>query len=168
MKTKISSLVAAVALLASCSQQMVDPTTMSGDRGLTTGIDISRHNVKMVCGRAYGESYGFRLLGLIPLKMESETEAVDLMYENARARGAAPEGHARQFVNNSIEKSTNYFILGSVPVIRAAGDLVEIYDGPAPRQAPAAGGKPAPQKKEGMSVSELLLPGVYRKALNLD
>ena len=46
----------------------------------------------------------------------------------ARQRGASPDGRARQFVNNSVERSANYFILGSIPVVYAAGDLVEIQD----------------------------------------
>ena len=116
-----------VTALVSCTQHN-SPTGMHGDRGLTSGVDINRHTVKMVCGRAHGASYGFKLLGIFPIKQASEAEAVDRMYENARQRGASPDGRARQFVNNSVERSANYFILGSVPVVYAAGDLVEIQD----------------------------------------
>ncbi len=129
MNKAIASLMlgASVAFLSSCGQ--VNPVTgMHGDRGLTSGVDINRHTVKMVCGRAHGASYGFKLLGIFPIKQASEAEAVDRMYENARERGASPDGHARQFVNNSVERSSNYFILGSLPVVYAAGDLVEIQD----------------------------------------
>lgn len=116
-----------VTALVSCTQHN-SPTGMHGDRGLTSGVDINRHTVKMVCGRAHGASYGFKLLGIFPIKQASEAEAVDRMYENARQRGASPDGRARQFVNNSVERSANYFILGSIPVVYAAGDLVEIQD----------------------------------------
>jgi hypothetical protein len=129
MNKAIASLMlgASVAFLSSCGQ--VNPVTgMHGDRGLTSGVDINRHTVKMVCGRAHGASYGFKLLGIFPIKQASEAEAVDRMYENARERGASPDGYARQFVNNSVERSSNYFILGSLPVVYAAGDLVEIQD----------------------------------------
>lgn len=120
-------LLVSVAALVSCTQHN-SPTGMHGDRGLTSGVDINRHTVKMVCGRAHGASYGFKLLGILPIKQASEAEAVDRMYENARQRGASPDGRARQFVNNSVERSANYFILGSMPVVYAAGDLVEIQD----------------------------------------
>lgn len=120
-------LLVGVAALVSCTQHN-SPTGMHGDRGLTSGVDISRHTVKMVCGRAHGASYGFKLLGIFPIKQASEAEAVDRMYDNARQRGASPDGRARQFVNNSVERSANYFILGSIPVVYAAGDLVEIQD----------------------------------------
>ncbi len=116
-----------VTALVSCTQHN-SPTGMHGDRGLTSGVDINRHTVKMVCGRAHGASYGFKLLGIFPIKQASEAEAVDRMYEDARQRGASPDGRARQFVNNSVERSANYFILGSIPVVYAAGDLVEIQD----------------------------------------
>lgn len=124
---KLGFIAAVLAALASCSQT-TSPTGMHGDRGLTSGVNINRHTVKMVCGRAHGASYGFKLLGIIPLAQASEAEAVDRMYENARQRGASPDGRARQFVNNSVERSANYFILGSLPVVYAAGDLVEIQD----------------------------------------
>lgn len=120
-------LLASIASLVSCTQHN-SPTGMHGDRGLTSGVNINRHTVQMVCGRAHGASYGFKLLGILPIKQASEAEAVDRMYENARQRGASPDGRARQFVNNSVERAENYFILGSIPTIYAAGDLVEIQD----------------------------------------
>ncbi len=120
-------LIAGAASMVSCTQH-ASPTGMHGDRGRTSGVDINRHTVKMVCGRAHGASYGFKLLGILPIKQASEAEAVDKMYENARERGASPDGTSRQFVNTSVEHSSNYFILGSLPVVYAAGDLVEIQD----------------------------------------
>lgn len=117
---------AAAAMLCSCMQEAKLPTYMSGDRGLTSGVNIDNHRVKVVTTRARGESKGLKILGFIPVRLASETEAVNNMYECARQRGCPPEGYARQFVNNSIEKRSNYFIIASRPVIRATGDLVEI------------------------------------------
>ncbi len=102
------------------------PTTMSGDRGMTTGVHVDSSDVRVLTSRVTGKSTGLKILGFIPVKLASETEAVANMYETARQRGCAPEGHARQFVNNSVEHSANYFILFSYPTIRATGDLVEI------------------------------------------
>lgn len=117
---------AAAAMLCSCMQEAKLPTYMSGDRGLTSGVNIDNHSVKVVSTRVRGESKGLKILGFIPVRLASETEAVNNMYECARQRGCPPEGYARQFVNNSIEKRNNYFIIASRPVIRATGDLVEI------------------------------------------
>ena len=128
MNIKTAVLTVALAALASCSQT-AKPTPLSAVRPLTGGINTERHDVKMVCGRAHGESYGFKLLGIIPITTASESEAVDRMYENARSRGARLEG-TRYFVNTSLEKSPNYFVLASRPVIRVAADLVEVQGNP--------------------------------------
>lgn len=129
----------------SCMSDSRTPTLMSGDRGRTTGIHVDSSDVQVVTSRVTGKSTGFKILGFIPVKLASETEAVVNMYEAARQRGCAPEGHARQFVNNSVEHSANYFILFSYPVIRATGDLIEILP-------PGAGVSnvqaPAPEQKK--------------------
>lgn len=138
-KVKIASLALALAACASCTQHQ-RPEAIGDVRPLTGNVYTCRHDVKMVCGRAHGESYGFSLLGIIPITKASEAEAVDRMYENAQKRGASLEG-PRQFVNTSYEKSANYFILGSRPVVRVAADLVEIQG-----EAPAATVEAAPTK----------------------
>ena len=113
----------------SCSQTALT-RGHHGDRGLTNNISVDRSDCKLILGRAVGEDRGFKLLGVIPLKSPSESVAVDRMYADARARGAQPEGEARQFVNTSTERSANYFILFSVPTIRSSGDLVEFIAEP--------------------------------------
>ena len=110
----------------SCSQTALT-RGHHGDRGLTNNISVDRNDCKLILGRAVGEDRGFKLLGVIPLKSPSESVAVDRMYADARARGAQPEGEARQFVNTSIEHTANYFILFSVPTVRSSGDLVQFY-----------------------------------------
>ena len=155
MDIKTASLALALAALASCTQN-VRPQPINDVRPLTGNVYTERHNVKMVCGRAHGESYGFNLLGIIPITTASESEAVDRMYENAQKRGASLEG-PRHFVNTSYEKSANYFILGSRPVIRVAADLVEIQgaapETPVPAPAPAAG---SPDKSSKFSFGDLI------------
>ena len=154
MKLKIVSLALALSALASCTQY--GPAPLHGVRPTTDDVYTNRHDVKMVCGRAHGESYGFNLLGFIPISSASEVEAIDRMYENARKRGATLEG-PRQFVNTSYEKSANYFLLGSMPVVRVAADLVEIqHDGTTPGGAtmPAAEQK---EEKSDTGIGALLL-----------
>lgn len=156
MKLKIVSMAFAVAALASCMQQNMPPAPLHAVRPLTGDVQTERHNVKMVCGRAYGESHGFNLLGIIPITKASESEAVDRMYENAQKRGAKLEG-PRQFVNTSYEKSANYFLVGSRPVIRVAADLVEIQGAaPAPAATPAAPAAPAQQEDSGLSLGDII------------
>lgn len=121
----LAFLSAATLLITSCGNSR-PPTTMSGDRGLTTGVHVDSSDVQVVTSRVTGKSTGFKILGFIPIKFASETEAVVNMYEEARRRGCPPEGAARQFVNNSVEHSANYFILFSYPVVRATGDLIQI------------------------------------------
>lgn len=130
MKRIISLTAAAVAaLLSSCTQTGIGPTSLSGDRGGTQAVSIDRSDCKLVLGRAVGTDTGFSLLGFIPLKSPSESIAVDKMYENARQRGAQPEGNSRTFVNTSIERTNQYYVLFGIPCIRSTGDLVEFTDG---------------------------------------
>lgn len=155
MKFKIVSMALAVAALSSCMQQNMPPAPLHAVRPLTGDVQTERHNVKMVCGRAYGESHGFNLLGIIPITKASESEAVDRMYENAQKRGAKLEG-PRQFVNTSYEKSANYFLVGSRPVIRVAADLVEIQGAaPTPATTPEAPA-PAQQEDSGLSIGDII------------
>ena len=156
MNIKTAVLTAALVALTSCSQSS-KPIPFSAVRPLTGDVYTERHDVKMVCGRAHGESYGFKLFGLIPFTSASESEAVDRMYENARSRGARLEG-SRHFVNTSYEHSSNYFVIASRPVIRVAADLVEIQ-GDAPATATPTLDSAAtqqPQKESGMNISDLI------------
>ncbi len=154
MNIKAVSMAFALACLASCTQYG-QPDPLNGVRPLTGKINTERHDVKMVCGRAYGESRGFSLLGIIPITTASESEAIDKMYENARERGAQLEGTPRQFVNTSFERSANYFILGSRPVIRVAADLVEIQHG-SNVAAVGAAEAPAPEEEESSGLGSFL------------
>lgn len=112
----------ALGLLSSCQQT----TEMLRERHLTKPISLDRDDVKLVVGRARGTSTSFRLLGILPLWLPcSESDAIDRMYEYCRQLGEAPEGKARTFANTNIERRANYFVLFSVPQLRATGDLVE-------------------------------------------
>lgn len=89
-------------------------------------LDIDKTNVRVICPRVVGKSEGFKILGIIPVRLASETEAVNNMYQDARNRGCAPEGKASHFINHSVEKSSNYRFFYSTPEVRASADLVEI------------------------------------------
>jgi len=98
---------------------------LGGDRAKTAVVDLNRSDCKLVLGRASGMDQGFKLLGLIPLKSASESNAVDRMYEDAKSRGVVLEGNSRVFANTSVERTSNYFILFSIPTYRSTGDVVE-------------------------------------------
>lgn len=89
-------------------------------------ISVDSTDVQVICPRATGTSKGFKILGFIPVRLASETEAVNNMYQDARNRGFAPEGKSSHFINHSVEHSSNFALLISRPEVRASGDLVEI------------------------------------------
>jgi hypothetical protein len=126
------AIAAFIACFTACKS--TPPHNLGGDRAKTAVVDLNRSDCKLVLGRASGTDQGFKLLGLIPLKSASESTAVDKMYENAKSRGVALEGNSRVFANTSVERSSNYFILFSIPSYRSTGDVVE-YIGTPPSRA---------------------------------
>lgn len=131
MNKKILTVAATLGLAlisSSCMQRATSPTGYHGDHADTANewIHVDSVDVHVICPRATGKSHGFKLLGFIPIRLASETEAVNNMYQDARNRNSAPEGRASQFINHSYEYSSNYRFLYSRPEIRASADLVEI------------------------------------------
>lgn len=128
------TLFGAVLALSSCSSHNDALRNVGGNYGLTKDITIDRDDCKLICGRAQGESKGFKLLGLISLKSPSESDALAAMYDNARSRGAKLEGESVTFANTSIERSSNYFILWSMPAIKISGDAVQYMGDGTPKK----------------------------------
>ncbi len=128
-KLLATSVLAACAALAfsSCGQTRIN-SNIQGDYAKTGGISIDRTDCKLICGRVSGVSKGFRLLGFIPFAHPSETTALENMYENARKRGVSLEGESVAFANTSVESTSNYYILWSVPTIKTSGDVVQYVD----------------------------------------
>lgn len=121
--TYLSTVLLALTCSNCVSQNSLDD--VGGNYGKTVNISIDRDDCKLICGRAQGKSMGFRLLGIFPIISASESDALAKMYENARQRGAQLEGESVTFANTSIERSTNYLILCSLPTIRVTGDAVK-------------------------------------------
>lgn len=161
MKNNLLSAVIALGMALTCSSCMFKsstPVAFHGDHADTanSSIGVDTADVQIICPRVTGKSQGFKILGLIPVRLASETEAVNNMYQDARNRSCPPEGRATHFINHSYEYSSNYRFLYSRPEIRASADLAEILPpgkglellraraGVA--QAPAKPA-PAPQKK---------------------
>jgi len=141
--------------LSNCTQMQEKPVDFSADFGKTGDLPIATSDCKVVCARAEGKSKGFDLLGFIPIKSTSETAAIRDMYNNARARGAQPEGEARFFVNKSIEKGGNNYILFSRPTITASGDLVQYMSD---KPVAFSVGQPEEKKSEDKGMLKNMLP----------
>ncbi len=86
-----------------------------------TTVDLSRKNYRIVKANAVGTSYGFHLLGFIPIKPPTYTAAVEDLYSKAGMK----EGQALAFVNVIQENSTLCLILFSLPRITVSGDIIE-------------------------------------------
>lgn len=94
-------------------------------QGTTAGVNLSMNNYKIIKAAAMGESTGFRLLGIIPFASPTYSEAKAALYSSV---GQNMEGRAIALVNQTEDKSTNYFILFSLPRITITADIIEYYD----------------------------------------
>ncbi len=118
-------------VLSSCSlvSQVANPTEPKGFIATTGGLSIDRSDCRVLSAQAIGESKGFSLLGIIPIKQPSEIQAVKSMYDSVARRGVQIDGQSAYFANRAVERSTNYYILWSRPTIKASGDLVQYLPG---------------------------------------
>ncbi len=123
-------------VLSSCSfvSQVANPTEPKGYIAATGDLNVDRNDCRVLCTQAMGESKGFSLLGIIPIKQPSEIQAVKAMYDSVAKRGVQIEGQSAYFANRAVERSSNYFVLWSRPTIRTSGDLVQYLPGGRPRQ----------------------------------
>ena len=131
MNKKLFTIVSALGVAlasSSCMYKSTNPVAYHGDHADTANrsVYVDTADVQVICPRATGTSKGFKILGFIPVRLASETEAVNNMYQDARNRNTPPEGKASHFINHSYEYKSNYNFLYSRPEIRATADLVEI------------------------------------------
>ena len=92
-----------------------------------TQIDLGQRNFRVVKTNAVGRSYGFSLLGLLPIWSPTYTTAMERLYRDAGVR----EGEAQVVINVAQEQSSLYLILFSVPRLTLRADMVEFTDTPA-------------------------------------
>ena len=120
---RVSGLVLALLLLlgaAACSNMGDFPAT-SG-----TNIDLSHNNYRVVRSNVVGTSYGFWLLGFIPITSPSHTSAMSELYDNA----GVVEGKAQALVNVTQDHSYLYLILFGIPSLTVRADIIEFTDSP--------------------------------------
>jgi hypothetical protein len=107
-------------------------------RGGTTGTDVqlSQKNYKLIRAGAIGHSYGFRLLGILPMDSPTAADAKADLYKSV---GEDLTGKAVALANQTEDRSSLYLILFSIPRITYTADVIEFTDqsGPPPMQQAA-------------------------------
>ena len=113
-------LLLAFIILTSCSSK-------SGkmDQSTGTGVVLKSNNYKVLKAGARGDSYGFYLLGLIPIVSPSYADAKHDLYQGT---GHKLEGRSVALANQTEDTSTIYLILFSFPRITITADIVEFHD----------------------------------------
>jgi hypothetical protein len=92
---------------------------------LTTQVPMNRP-FRVIKAGAVGTSYGFRLLGIIPLANPHSATAQQNLYASV----SEPITHkAVTLINQKEDSSTVYFILFSIPKVTLTGDVVEFTEG---------------------------------------
>ena len=102
--------------------------TSSGNfRGQTTGtgVSLTHNNYRVIKAGATGKSYGFRLLGIIPLANPKYATAKSHLYKSV---GEPLTGRAIALANQTEDQSTVYLILFSIPKLMVTADVIEFTD----------------------------------------
>lgn len=93
-------------------------------RGQTTGtsVQLTKNNYKVIAPGAMGKSYGFNLLGFIPIVSPSYAQAKKELYQNS---GESLAGKPIALANQTEDRSSLYLILFSIPRVTITADIVE-------------------------------------------
>jgi hypothetical protein len=117
---KINSLLITIStstlLLAGCASQGNYPANN------TTDVRLSGNNYRIVKPGAVGKSYGFYLLGFIPIVSPLASEAKADIYRNVNE---PLQGRSIALSNQTQDRSTLYLILFSVPRYTFTADIIE-------------------------------------------
>lgn len=116
--------VAAGLLVSGCSSTGPIPF---GQNAVATG-GLSKGNFRIVRSNVRGDSYGFRLLGFIPIVPARVVDAKTDLYQKLDKSGDKLEGRSIALANATEDHNTYYFILGSVPRITLTADIIEFLD----------------------------------------
>jgi len=110
-------LIALLALLTGCG-------SVGNIRGQNTdvAVNLNNNNYKIVKVGAKGSDWGFWLLGLIPFASPTAAEAKASLYASMNQ---SLEGRSVALVNQTEDRSFNYYILFAVPKITFTADVIE-------------------------------------------
>src|SRR5262245_51533822 len=86
-----------------------------------TAIRLDQANFSVVKTNLAGRSQGFALLGIITIVPARFTEALNRIYSEAGMQ----TGRAQTLANITVERSSAYWVLFSIPRVSVHADLVE-------------------------------------------
>ena len=89
-----------------------------------TQVDLAKKNYKVIKSNAIGRSYGFWLLGIIPITTTSYTGAISDLCE----KSGLQEGKSQAFVNSAEERSVTYLLLFSITNLTVRADVIEFTE----------------------------------------
>lgn len=120
------ALAAAGAMLLCLAAGCSSTGGMSGQTG--TQVQLTQNNYKVITAGATGKSFGFKLLGILPIVSPNYADAKQDLYKSV---GVPLTGKAVALANQTEDRSTLYLILFSVPRVTITADVVEFTDQPA-------------------------------------
>ena len=103
-------------------------------QGSTAAAGLSKNNFRVVKSNVRGESYGFSFLGFIPIVPVRVSEAKGDLYQKLGKEGIIVEGRSIALANATEDRTSFYFIIGSVPRITLTADVIEFLDDNAIRE----------------------------------
>ena len=104
-------------------------SSTGGNSGQTgTQVQLTQNNYKVISAGATGKSFGFKLLGILPIVSPNYADAKQDLYKSV---GVPLTGKAVALANQTEDRSTLYLILFSVPRVTITADVVEFTDQPA-------------------------------------
>jgi hypothetical protein len=89
-----------------------------------TSLDLARMNHRMIKSNLVGTSYGFNLLGILPLALPRYNEAMDQIYLQA----GNLDGKKIVLANATMERTAIWLILFSVRSLTVRTDIAELLD----------------------------------------
>lgn len=93
---------------------------ISGQTG--TDVQLSQNNYKVITAGATGKSYGFKLLGILPIVSPNYADAKADLYKSV---GVPLTGRAVALANQTEDRSSLYLILFSLPRVTITADVIE-------------------------------------------
>lgn len=107
-------------VVASCASSHVNV-----GQSTTTAVDLKGKNYQMIQAGATGTSYGFRLLGILPIASPHYATARRDLYASVKQ---PLNGKAVALANQMEDRSTLYLILFSIPKVTITADVIEFVD----------------------------------------
>ncbi len=92
----------------------------------STAVSLSGKNYKLIQGGATGRSYGFWLLGVLPVASPHYASARRDLYEKV---DEPLTGRSVALANTMEDRSTSFWLLFSVPKLTVTADVIEFIDG---------------------------------------